>query len=202
MKLYTIIITSIMVPVSLSSCGREDIRRTNCITYGEQCHAPKETVVVTGPEGRQGNQGVPGERGPTGLPGEQGPTGNPGPSGNDGTSCTVASVPGGATVSCTDGSSSFVSNGTDGTDGVDGQDAPPTDYTVTEVVDPCGDHPTKVDEVLLKLANGQLLVLFVDNSNGKNPRLSVLPPGNYMTSDGTACYFTVDANNQVINEHY
>jgi hypothetical protein len=183
MKLYTIILVSI-----IASCGREDIRRTNCITYGEQCREPKETVVITGPEGRQGNQGVPGERGPAGLPGEQG---EPGQQGERGDSCTVSSAPGGAQISCTDGSSSFISDGTDGVDGQDGADAPPSPYTVSEVLDPCGDAPNIIDEVLLKMANGQVLVLFADNSNGKNPRLSVLPPGTYVTSDGSNCMFTL-----------
>lgn len=65
------------------------------------------------------------------------------------------------------------------------------------MIDPCGDQ-TAFDEVLLRLANGQLVAHF---ANGSLQFLSVIGPGNYVTTDGTSCYFSVDSNLQIFNEH-
>lgn len=70
-------------------------------------------------------------------------------------------------------------------------------YSILEVIDPCGPTPSIYNEVLLRLANNQLLALFADNVNGYNPRLAIIPPGSYMTTDGSSCYFNIDANNNV-----
>lgn len=97
--------------------------------------------------------------------------------------------------------SAEVCNGTagiNGQNGADGQNAPPTPFTPTELVDPCGDTPGKTDEVLLRLANGQLLVSFSDNAAGLNTRFAVLSPGTYMTTDGTLCLFTVQNDGTVV----
>lgn len=68
---------------------------------------------------------------------------------------------------------------------------------ITEIVDPCGDSAGKVDEVLLRLANGQLLASYSDAANGLNTRFAMLQSGTYSTTDGTSCVFTVQANGQV-----
>lgn len=88
--------------------------------------------------------------------------------------------------------------GTTGATGAKGADAPPTAYTVTSIIDPCGDAAGVVDEVLLKLANGQVLVSFSASSSGNNTRLAVLPPGNYVTTDGSNCHFTLTNDGQVL----
>jgi hypothetical protein len=77
-----------------------------------------------------------------------------------------------------------------------------SDYTATAVIDPCGLYPGKINEVLLVLANGHILASFSDNASGLNTRFGLLTPGNYVTSDGTLCYFTIDADYKVINDHY
>lgn len=85
-------------------------------------------------------------------------------------------------------------DGTDGTNGLDGEDGldAETTYQVVEIIDPCGpEHPSGFDEVILKLGNGQYLASFSDNANGKNTRLGLLPSGNYQTTDGTGCNFTI-----------
>lgn len=65
-------------------------------------------------------------------------------------------------------------------------------YThIVEALDVCGDSPGHIDEVLLRLSDGTLLASFSDNVNGLNTRFSIIPPGNYQTSDGTSCFFTV-----------
>lgn len=88
-------------------------------------------------------------------------------------------------------------DGEDGTDGINGQDGEDgldadTTYQVVEIIDLCGpEHPSGFDEVILKLGNGQYLASFSDNANEKNTRLGLLPSGNYQTTDGTGCNFTI-----------
>lgn len=95
-------------------------------------------------------------------------------------------------------------DGQDGQDGDDGQDAPPTALTPVALLNPCGDAPSIHDEVLIKLADGTLLASFSDNANGANTRFSLLTAGNYRTTDGDNCTFTVDASGAITNEshHY
>lgn len=162
-----------------------------------------------GPPGTAGVDGLPGadgNQGPTGPSGPAGPVGPIGPTGNSGSSCTVTSAIGGALISCTDGTAIVLLNGTNGEDGEEGEqgpqgdpgeDAPPTPYTVTEMIDPCGDQ-TAYDEILLRLANDQLVAHF---SSGSLEFLTVLPPGNYVTTDGTHCVFTVEADLSITGEH-
>ena len=70
---------------------------------------------------------------------------------------------------------------------------------ILEVIDPCGDAANIVDEVLIRMSNGQVLVSFSDDSSGNNTRLSVLPPGSYTTTDGSACQFTIDSSGHVLD---
>lgn len=86
--------------------------------------------------------------------------------------------------------------------GSNGTNAPPTPYTPTGLVDPCGDTAGKYDEVFIRLQNGTLVASFSDNANGQNTRFSVLVAGNYATTDGTGCYFSVDSSGNLFNEHF
>jgi len=183
-------------------------------------------VPVAGPQGPAGNRGVmgpTGQNGTNGVDGQDGSTGETGLPGQDGhsvvfmittaTTCTN----GGQTILlatdandngtldlATDGnlSSATICNGGDGEDGEDGDDAPPSPFTPVGLIDPCGDKPSVWDEVLLKLYDGSLLASFSDNANGANTRLSVLPAGTYMTTDGDACVFTVNASLEVVGESH
>jgi len=58
------------------------------------------------------------------------------------------------------------------------------------VIDPCGDSQG-FDEVLLKLYDGSILAFF-DNSDGF---IAELQDGNYTTTDGTNCNFSIDNGN-------
>ncbi len=66
-------------------------------------------------------------------------------------------------------------------------------YTsITAVLDPCGDSPSVIDEVLLKLSNGKVIASFSDKSSGKNTRFSVLAENTYYgTTDGSNCTFKI-----------
>lgn len=164
-----------------------------------------------------------------GADGERGENGNDGANGQDGYSTVFSVVDAGA--SCPVGGSIILlatdanrsgtldgldtglqsalvcngvdgQNGADGADGQDGADAPATAFTPVGIHDPCGDKPGVYDEVFLQLANGQYLASFSDNTSGLNTRFAVLVPGNFVTSDGSACYFTVDNLGAITNEHY
>jgi hypothetical protein len=83
-------------------------------------------------------------------------------------------------------------NGKNGIDGKAGNNAVTSTYSISHVVDPCGDAPNIVDEVLLVLYNKQVLVSFSQNQSGLNTRLALLPAGTYTTTDGSNCTFTLD----------
>lgn len=163
----------------------------------------------TGPAGSSGPTGVSGATGPAGS---QGISGSVGPTGSPGASCSVTRYSNGATISCTDGTSVVVLDGVDGapgspgptgSTGVDGSPGPagssasPTSYTVVEIVDPCGQQ-TQFDEVLFRLENNQLVAHY---ASGSNQFLTIVGPGNYVTTDGTHCYFTVNSDLSISNEH-
>lgn len=64
--------------------------------------------------------------------------------------------------------------------------------SIVAVLDPCGDTAGVVDEVLLKLSNGQVLASFSDKANGKNTRFSILSENvTYQTTDGSNCTFKI-----------
>lgn len=88
--------------------------------------------------------------------------------------------------------------GAKGDAGAPGADAALSAYSIVNVIDVCGDAPGIIDEVLLVLANGQVLVSFSENANGKNTRFSILSPGTYQTTDGSACVFTLTADGRVL----
>ena len=69
-------------------------------------------------------------------------------------------------------------------------------YEVRQI-DPCGDYAFATDEILLRLANGTVLIL---DSNAVTPRMNLLTPGLYQTADGSACDYTIDANLILVDE--
>jgi len=122
---------------------------------------------------------------------KKGDRGFNGSDGKDGSSCSVAQASNGAVITCQDGTSTLILNGTNG---ADGQNAPPTAFTVTEILDPCGDAPGQFDEVLLRLANGQVIAHF---ASGNLQFLAVLSPGSYVTTDSQACHFTLNSDGTI-----
>lgn len=71
-------------------------------------------------------------------------------------------------------------------------------FSNVEVMDPCGDTPGKVDEVLLRLSDGTVLVSFSDNAAGNNTRFALIAPGTYSTTDGTGCTFTLGSDGRLL----
>jgi hypothetical protein len=165
---------------------------------------PKGDPGSVGDTGSEGPQGIPGKIGPTGDTGSTGASGAPGAIGDvgdrgpSGTSCTVIRNQGGALITCGDTQSVLL----DGVDGIDGTDTEFSDYEVVALVDPCGPQ-SQFDEVFLQLANGDLIAHYSDG-NGTNRRefLTLIDPGfSYVTTDGTHCYFSVDNNGVIYDEH-
>lgn len=72
-----------------------------------------------------------------------------------------------------------------------------TRKSVSEYIDPCGDHPSKLDEIILRMSDGSLIASVSDNTNGNNTRLSRLSSGNFMTTDGTSCNFAISSSGVV-----
>lgn len=162
---------SVSLVVLLTSCGSAGEMITDagkCTTQGNECRQPEASPI-------------PGPQGP------QGPAGTPGTSGAPGKSCSVTRVSNGALIECPGAESVVV---LDGARGADGAPAPATPYTVTEVIDPCGTGPG-FNEVLLRLGNGQILAHY---ASGATQFLTLIGPGNYVTTDGQACYFTVHSD--------
>lgn len=82
----------------------------------------------------------------------------------------------------------------DGAAGADGADAVLPPDTIVGFIDPCGDHPSHFDEVVLVTADSKLVAYF---EQGSKRFLSVLTPGNYITTDNQACHFSVTAEGSV-----
>ena len=143
--------------------------------------APKPVPKVgVGPGGffiyltEESTDGRNGADGKNGAPGEAGQDGINGVAGQDG------------------------QDGVDGINGLDGEPAPINPYDIASIIDPCGDAPSKVDEVLLRMYNGQVVASFSDSVSGYNTRFSVLVPGSYVTTDGTNCVFTLSNDGAIL----
>ena len=120
-----------------------------------------------------------------GCSGKNGSSGANGKPGAPGAGCVVEQMFNGAMIKCGD-FSAIVLNGEDGQ---------PTSFTIVEIVDPCGDMPNYLDEVIFRLANGSLIAHY---SKAGLQFLTVLAPGNYRTRDMQACNFTILPTNEVI----
>lgn len=121
-----------------------------------------------------------------GADGRDGATGAQGPAGQDGingASCSVAGVPSGALVSCTDGTSELVLNGSDG-----------TDATPVETIELCPALTGGSFKEHLFRISGALYGVY---ASGSRIGLAKLGPGNWVTTDGRNCHFTISILNQV-----
>lgn len=181
--------------ILMTACGKSG----NAIEDGQECYSVQQPgylvltcgdLVVHVPDAKPGEPGADGQNGV------------------DGSSCSVFQEDGGARIQCTDGSEAFVSHGSDGADGLDGADGidgidgldgapaelPPT--SIVEVIDLCG-NASNFGEVLLRLANGQLLAHY---SQGNKQHFVLVEPNSYVSTDGFSCFFTVDADLTVTDE--
>lgn len=194
----------------VSEIGPQGVPGKSCTVFETEseiiitCEDGSKSAIVRPKDGSDGENGVNGtsctvaqhENGATILCQdgtfaeiENGVQGEPG---QDGGSCSVTPMENGALISCENGTQVAILNGQDG------QNAPPTPYTVTEVINPCGATPG-FNEVLLRLADGSLLAHY---SHGNRQFLTLIGPGNYVTTQGNPeCSFTVGADMSVTDEN-
>ena len=98
----------------------------------------------------------------------------------------MTDTPSGATVVCADGTSAEMVDGRAGESGIVG------------IIDPCGKQRADgMDEILLRLATGELFGVYFNHSAHQSALVSV-PAGTYVTTDGTNCQFTVTADGSVL----
>ena len=74
---------------------------------------------------------------------------------------------------------------------------------VNEVLDPCFDHVSRIDEVFLRMSNGMIISSFSDNGSALTTRFSVIPPSDtiiYSTTDQTGCSFKLFATGPNANK--
>lgn len=186
-----------------ASCSVEQLNTGAKFT----CTDGSIAYVKNGEMGRSGVNGSNGVVGPVGTNGSNGDDGNRGQDGYDQVVLLIA-----AGASCATGGTTFLMardlnrNGTldvldddrfqsaticNGVDGAAGADAQLPPFALVQIIDPCDDAPNVYDEVIIRLSNGQLLASFSDNVNGYNTRFSILPPGNYITTDGSYCHISI-----------
>lgn len=209
---------AVFVMIMTTGCGKNE---PLCI--GDQCDK--------GTQGEPGKPGEPGAPGgncsvasvSTGAvilcPDGSSAMVSNGKDGKDGHSCTVTQLSNGSRIDCTDDTHSVITNGVDGlnghngingqdgtngtngtngTDGRDGVDSTPSAFSITNIIDPCG-AGAGFNEVLLNLANGQVLAHYAD---GAKQFFAVLSPGSYVTTDFSPCYFTLNSDGTLSNEHH
>lgn len=201
----------ILLGVITISCGQYN-KEYKCTVEGNGCEKT-DSRSQDGQDNRNGKDGKDGQRGAKGNPGTPGSScsveqlsdgvrvyctdGTEGRvfDGEPGSSCSVTQVVNGAIIECQDGTNAVILNGQDG---VDGTSSPPTAYTFTDIKDPCGDQ-VAYDEVLFHAANGQWIAHYAGGGNLQF--LTIIGPGNYITTDGSSCHFTIDNLGNITNEH-
>lgn len=174
----TILLLVLATLMFLPGCGRQ-VPSTSCTINGEDCHAQQDPDL----QGPQGNDGHTGPQGPSAPAGRDGAAGK---DGNAGKNCTVVAGVGGVTISCPDGTSEFISNGSDGvagTDGVDGTSIAPIKFCPNDA--PV--YPSKFPEVGFCI-DTKLYAVY----STKGGFLTEIPPGTYNSDAvGSSCTFVV-----------
>lgn len=114
-------------------------------------------------------------------------------------------------LTCPDGTTEIIRNGTDGTNGLDGtngtngtngQDGQNgqngADGRSVEIIDPCGaESKIGFDEVLIRLPDRTVIAYFKFDSYEHLTRLAA--GRSYMTTDDTQCTFSIDSDGTILD---
>ena len=92
---------------------------------------------------------------------------------------------------------SFVCDGVRGISGENGNDG---QNAVVEIINPCLRAANMHNEIFLRLADGNIVCSFSDNFQGDNTHLALLYAGDFTTSDGYNCLFSVDDDLTLIDQ--
>lgn len=123
---------------------------------------------LQGVQGESGDRGVPGQQGEAGIAGRDGSPGKDGADGLDGATGAQGEA------------------GERGPRGPRGKRGLPGADSIVEVIDPCGDNPGEVDEVLFKMGDGSVTAWY------SGVGLVVLAPNTwYQTTDSQQCVFRI-----------
>lgn len=74
-----------------------------------------------------------------------------------------------------------------------------TQESIIEMKDVCGTTPGFYNEILLKTKSGKYIAYFEQSGNRF---LVELTTGSYRTTDGTNCYFDINSQGVLTNEHF
>lgn len=108
-------------------------------------------------------------------------------------------------LTCPDGTSEIIRNGTDGTNGTNGTNGQDgqngqngADGKSVEVLDPCGaESKIGFDEVLIRLPDRTIIAYFKFESYEHLTRLA--PGRSYMTTDDTQCTFSIEPDGTILD---
>lgn len=136
------------------------------------CTDGTSAVITNGLDGADGVVGEMGPMGPAGPMGAQGPQGVIGPQGE---------------------------TGEQGIQGIQGLPGAPGANSIIEVINPCGQQ-SNYDEVFFRFSNNLVYAVYADIL-ANSIHLVQMVAGNWVTTDGTGCYFTFTSDGQITNEH-
>jgi hypothetical protein len=103
--------------------------------------------------------------------------------------CKATTTDDGYILKCGNAEPIVIKNGKDGQDGQDGEDAN------IEIIYLCGHDD---GEILIRLPDNTLVAYHKGGCLNTTGYLTILTPGDYTSSDGHNCKFTVDENNNII----
>lgn len=166
-------IRTLYTPIASQPCTTESILNGIRIT----CPDGTSSIVSNGINGTNGLDGSQGDTGPQGTPGINGTDGTNGTNGVDGTNGI---------------------DGTNGTNGVQGPQGIPglngQDGSTITTVKLCANDMSSFPEYGVKIGS-YLYAVYWDIHKGAF--LALLTPGNYISTNGTACTFTLHSDGTI-----
>lgn len=167
---------TLIIMTCLLGCGNGDIIQPNSCT---DVYTQAFCDSIRGLDGKEGLNGINGQAGQDGRDGRNGEDGIQGPQGETGAT-------GDTGLDGRDGEDG--ANGRDGTDGLNGSNGTDGKDAVIEIINPCGQQ-SELDEVILRFNEDTLYAVFFDGK--KLAFMTILVDGDYTTTDGTECKFSV-----------
>jgi len=187
-----------IILIAMAGCGRHDVVYTNGLPGPKGETGAQGETGATGPQGPQGAQGIVGPQGPVGspgIPGIQGPQGAVGATGVQG----VQGIQGLQGADGTNGTNGHDgNNGEDGEDGHDGNNE--HDGNSVTTIKFCQDDTSAFPEYGIVIGSNIYAVYWGSapySPNTSEAFLALIKPGNYMSTGGNGCHFTVHSDGSI-----